>query len=61
MYSEYYILLQIIEKKRNQLLNKIANENREPYNYEQEIIDKYDELLLEKYNKFADIIESDNH
>lgn len=60
MYNDYCKVLQVIEEKRNNLLNKIAKENRDPYYYEQKIIDKYDNLLFEKYKKFAELVESND-
>lgn len=46
-------IIEILEKKRNQLRNEIMKKKLFATKKEKEILKKYDELLLEQYTKFC--------
>lgn len=44
-------IIELIEKKRNKLRNKVLRKGIFASKLEKEILKKYDELLLEEYSK----------
>ena len=55
MFREYVIMP--IEEKRNQLRKEILKENIFSRSQKMRILKKYDELLIEKYQKLEKLIE----
>ncbi len=56
----YCNLLDLIEKKRNEVIKSKMKHKAFSTKEEDNLLEKYDELLLEKYKKLEEMLEREN-